>query len=161
MLIEIAYDKFHQLIAAALAVHGATLTPVIEYKELDDNLVIENSDNKKLKNGYSIRFDGDQNTNTELSGITGIGQTVYVTLTTHNFGTIRDIDKRKDAEKRLLAMKDVVLKAIGGNPQLDDTVASCIYVGTDPVELILDEDEKNFLMVRSTYTIRYFEQSTI
>lgn len=160
MIIDQAYDKFHEIVAAALQAHGETFNPVIIFKELDDNLIIENNDNKKLKNGYCIRFEGDTNANTMLSGVTELDQLVYVTFTTANFGTIKDTDKRKDAEKKLMVMKDKVMKAIGGNPQLDDTVAKCLYQGSDPVELILDEDEKNYLMIRSTYTIGYFENST-
>jgi hypothetical protein len=157
MIIDQAYDEFHTVVTAALNAYGAALTPAVEFKELDDNLIIENNDNKKLKNGFAVRFEGDQNDGRQLSEITGVNQTVFVTFTTANFGTIRDTDKRKAAEKKLLAMKDSVKVAIGANPQLNDTVASCLYVGTDPVELILDDNEKLFLMVKSTYTISYFE----
>jgi hypothetical protein len=159
MIIEDAYNNFHSIVHTALDAYGSTLTPVVNFKELDDNVIIENNDNKKLKNGFAIQFVGDTNGAIELSGHTYINQTVYVTLTTANFGTIRDISERKDAEKMLLAMKDSVVKAIGFNPQLDDTVAKCVYEGTDPIEFILDEQEKNYLMVRSTYTIGYYESS--
>lgn len=159
MTIENAYDVFHSIVASALQAHGAAMATPVEFKELDDNLIIENNDNKKLKNGFSVRFESDSNTGVDLSGITGINQTVYVTFTTANFGTIRDTDKRKDAEKKLMAMKDAIVLAMALNPQLDDTVARCIYQGSDPIELILDEDEKNYLMIRSTYTIGYFVQS--
>lgn len=160
-VIDQAYDIFHSTVSATLATHGSVLVPAVDFKELDDNLIIENNDNKKLRNGFSIRFEGDQNDGVDLTSITRITQTVYVTFTTANFGTHKDTDKRKDAEKKLLAMKDAVVLAMALNPQLDDTVARCIYQGSDPIELILDEDERNYLMIRSTYTIGYFVQSTI
>lgn len=160
MIIEDAYDNFHALVETTLTNYGATLTPVVLFKELEDNIIIENNDEKRLKNGYSIQFGPDTNNNTELSGHTYMDHLVYVTFTTANFGTLRDIDKRKDAEKKLLVMKDSLVKAVGSDPQLSGIVARCLYSGSDPVELILGEDEKLFLMIRSTYTIGYYESST-
>jgi hypothetical protein len=157
MVIDSAFDKFHELVSNAISAHGASLSPAISFKELYDNVVIENNDEKLLKNGYCIQFSSDVNGERILCGQTEIKQTVYVTFTTANFGTIRDVDLRKSAEKRLFAVKDAVKKAIGLNPHLDDTVASCLYNGSDPIELIFDENEKVFLMIKSTYTIGYFE----
>jgi hypothetical protein len=160
MVIQDAYDKFNALVSATLGIYGAALASPVVFKELHDNIVIENNDEKFLKNGFCIQFASDTNGNTELSGNTYINQLAYVTITTANFGTIRDTDLRKTAEKKLLGAKDAILKAVAGDPQLNDTVARCIYEQSDPVELILGEDEKLFLMVRSTYTIGYYESNT-
>jgi hypothetical protein len=155
MIIEDAYDEFHTVVKDSLETYLAG-SPLFE---LADNLVIENNADKELKSGYCIQFAGDENTNVDLSGLTGMDQTVFVTLTIANFGTIRDISKRKDAEKKLKARKDIIVKAIAKDPQLNDKVARCIYAGSEAIELIYDaENEKVYLMQRSTYTIGYFEQ---
>jgi hypothetical protein len=159
MIIEDAYDAFHATVIDAINTYGSTLTPAIEYKELNDNVLIENNNELDLRNGFAVEFAGDVNAETMLSGNTELNQTVYVTFTTANNGTLRNNTKRKEAEKRLLAIKDQVVRAIGRNPQLNDTVAKCIYKQTDPVALIMNDEEKVYLMIRSTYEIGYFEQS--
>ncbi len=158
-MIGAAFDFLHTLVRDTLNTYGATLTPTDAFVELDDNIVIENNDEKKLKHGYCIEFLSDNiGTLSEISCNTQIEQLVRVTVTTSNFGTIRDIPLRKAAEKKLLGAKDSIVAAIGGNPQLNDTIARCIYEGSDPIELIIDESEKVFLMKRITLRLGYYIQ---
>jgi hypothetical protein len=156
MLIETAYDNFHSIVQTSLNDYGATLTPVVEFKELYDNVLIEENDDALLRNGYAIEFQGDQNEATMLGESTQIRQSVSVILTTQNLGTLRDMVKRKAAEKRLMAMKDAIVEAVARDPNLNDTVASCLYDSSEPIELVFSEEEKNYLMKRLTFTIGYF-----
>lgn len=160
MIVDDAYDKFDTLVASTFIAHGLTLSPVVKYTELADNIIIENNDDKSLKNGYAIEWAGDVNDKRELSGHTGFVQNIFVTITTANFGTIRNIASRKAAEKSLLKAKDALAKAVAGDSQLGGTVAQCTYESSDPISLIIDDENKVYSMIRSTYTIGYFEECT-
>lgn len=150
MSIANAYDNFNAIVAATLPT----------FQELPDNVVVENNADYLLSEGYAIEFSGDRNDGRNLTGLTGIEQTVFVTLTVSNVATESDINARKAAEKKLLAAKDAIVKAVAGDPNLGDTVAKCIYESSEGVQLAIDKDEKLFLMIRSTYLIGYFEQNT-
>lgn len=135
---------------------GCTVT------ELDDAVVVENNNDKLLANGYGIEWGEDTNEDTMLSGYTGLRQTVEVVFTTGNFGSINDTDIRKQSEKHLLKMKDMLMSYLASNPTLDDNVAKCIYSGSGRFEYVFPDENNVYLMKRSTFTIGYFEkQSTL
>lgn len=156
-----AHEVFDNLVKAAMEYFGQQNNIIMT--ELEDAVVLENNNDKLLANGYGIEWGDDRNAGTMLSEETEILQTVEVVFTTSNYGSVADTEIRKQSERLLLRMKDMLMSYVAANPQLDDNVAKCIYEGSSRFEYIFTgEDNTSFayLSKRSTFTFGYFEHAS-
>lgn len=149
MIIQPAYDALITQVVTSLAMH----------QELDDNVVIENNSELKLKLGFAIEWGAADNTEKTLDCNESIKQTVYITNTIAVRGTLLDKTARKTAEKALLENCYTLAVAIGKNPQLDNTCDHCKFSGHNGIEPLFDDNNKVFIMTRSTYTIEVIKNS--
>lgn len=139
------YDEFELQVA----------TVFNDHKELDDNVLIENNSELKLKKGFCVEWRDAENTQRMMSNGKSVKQTVIVTNTLSNDGNNTDIIARKKAIKDILENCHKLVQWVEDNPQLNDKAAQVNFLNHPGPQLIFD-GKKEYLMIQATYTLEWF-----
>lgn len=148
MIFSEIYDEIYKVVKEAL----------IDHVELDDNVVIENNNDRKLQKGFAVSFNGAQNTNQQLDCLMSAKQSVVITNTLANFGSELDLEARKKAEKSLFENCYKIVKEIEQNTQLNGTVELVSFDSHNGIELLISNEEKIYYMIQATYSVEWFKQ---
>lgn len=119
---------------------------------------LELNDEFGLADGWSFFIGPVQNTNEMASGILSVERDIVINRTLKNFASKEDVSLRKNVEKKILEDQYDLLVETEGDPNLDALLELITFVGDNGVELIQGEGDVAFLALRSTFTIRYYEQ---
>lgn len=116
----------------------------------------ELNDTKALNRGWGFFIGPGTNTNRKLGCKLSIQREVTVLHTIINRGTERDITIRETAEKLLLEDQFLAIKNFEQNPVVNNDVPKFVYSADNGIEYIFTE-QTNFIMIRSTFIMEYFE----
>jgi hypothetical protein len=145
MIFSEMFDEFESAAATIFSTH----------QELDDNILIENNSELKLKLGFCLEWKDVQNTERHLNGFSA-KQTCVVTNTLANDGFDNDVATRKLATKTILQNCSNLIEWVEENPHLNAKAASIKFLDHPGPEQIFDENKKAYLMIQATYTLEWF-----
>jgi hypothetical protein len=118
---------------------------------------IELNDAFALRDGQSFFLGPSSNTNEMSAGIMSIEREIVVNRTLEVSAAKEDISIRRTREKELMESQYDLVAAFEDDPVLDPLLEVVTFVGDNGIELI-QGDEAAFLAIRSTFTVRYYEQ---
>lgn len=119
---------------------------------------LELNDEFGLADGWSFFVGPAVNTKELASCQMSIERDIVINRTLKCYASKEDVSLRRAVEKQLLEDQyDLVLET-EQDPILDALIDLITFVGDNGIELIQGEGEVSFLAIRSTFTIRYYEQ---
>jgi hypothetical protein len=124
--------------------------------QLTDGFLIENNAEIELDYAYGLHFGTAFNTNRLIGCQFSIQRQVIITITKATRAGQRAIGLVKTAEKDLLEDHLKLIKDFAKNENLNDLAVKRSYVSDNGIDRIFGQ-QKNFLMIQSTFDIEYFE----
>ena len=118
---------------------------------------IELNDEFSLADGWSFFIGPVINTQEMASCQLSLERDIVINRTLKNFGTKEDVAIRRATEKTLLESGYQLILAVEQDPVLQPLLELITFVGDNGVEVVQGE-ETQFLALRSTFTIKYYEQ---
>ena len=119
---------------------------------------LELNDEFGLSDGWSFFIGPVQNTSEMASCQLSVERDIVINRSLKCYASKEDVSIRRTVEKQLLEEQYNLLKLIEAEPTIQDSIALITFVGDNGIELIQGEGEVAFLALRSTFTIRYYEQ---
>lgn len=119
---------------------------------------LELNDEWSLQDGWSFFVGPVQNTNEMASCMLSVERDIVINRTMKVFASKEDSAIRRSVEKALMESQFTMLQEVENDPQLQGLIDLITFVGDNGIELIQGEGEVAFLALRSTYTLRYYEQ---
>lgn len=136
------------------------LYPDPTYKKLDRPDLIEENSALSLNRGWGFQVSAGTNTKRKIGCKLSIEREFIITNTIVQRGTARDITIKESAEKTLLEDQFKVIKEFETNPKIAESVSAYVgkfeFQGDNGIELIFD-GKTNFIMIRSSFIMEYFE----
>lgn len=140
------YDNIH---AAMSALFPSKL-------EMSDPVVIENNDGATLDDGYGIAISSGVNTNRQLCDSYSVERTFTITLSKLNPGTHKSITIYDNTSKALLEELHLLIQNINSNVAIRNSVSVIDWLSDGGIERF-SGDSKQFLIIRATFKLEYFE----
>lgn len=142
------YDALHAFLLAGFP------QPSIEHV---NPYALELNDEFGLADGWSFFMGPVINTQEMASCMLSVERQITINRTLKNYGAKEDVAIRRTTEKQLLEDEYDILLEIEQDPTLQGLIDLITFVGDNGIELIQGQ-ETSFLALRSTFTIRYYEQ---
>ncbi len=118
---------------------------------------LELNDEFSLTDGWSFFIGPVVNTQEMASKMLSLERDIVINRTLKNFGTKEDVSIRRGVEKALLEAGYQLILEVERDPVLEPLLELITFIGDNGVEVIQGE-ETQFLALRSTFTIKYYEQ---
>lgn len=147
--ITTAYDNFVTRVDAVLA-SGSGWVKLPNAYSIDKNPEIY------LRQGYAIGLGTGTNTKRVQSNTISISREFIVTIVRALDATNLEVTGLQTTEKTLFEDLKGLIADVEGNQTLNQGQILCSYVGDSGIELV-DGETEEFLSVRATFVIEYFE----
>lgn len=133
---------------------AATLTSL---NELPNPYVIENNASVFLKAGFGVSYSDGSNSNRIMTGGYDGIHAFTVTLTRQVTSTENDIDGFVSIQNQIYTDADTLIKEIRANPTLGGAVANIDWVGYEPIDYLIDENDiDKFIALPINFNASYF-----
>jgi hypothetical protein len=119
---------------------------------------LELNDEFGLADGWSFFIGPVQNTNEMASCQLSVERDIVINRTLKCYASKEDVAIRRAVEKQLMEDQYNILRLVENEPLIQGTIALITFVGDNGIELIQGDGEVAFLALRTTFTIRYYEQ---
>jgi hypothetical protein len=127
--------------------------------ELSDNSAIENNDDLSLEDGWAVQFSTGQDGKRQVGCQHSIQRDIVITVTQRVLGGHKSIDLIASVEKQLLEDHLTIVNDFQKNENLGNIVVRRDYQTDTGIERV-EGDSREFLMIRTTFQIEYFENFT-
>lgn len=127
-------------------------------KEHVNPYALELNDEFGLRDGWSFFIGPVTNTQEMASCQLSVERDIVVNRTLKCYASKEDVSIRRAVELQLLEEQLTMLKEIENDATLNGLLVLATFVGDNGIELIQGEGEVAFLALRSTLTIKYYEQ---
>lgn len=133
------------------------------HRYLSDASIIARNTEQALIQGYGLQIGPGVNGEIELGRCSiQIDREIIVTLARKHSALELDRDAKYTVEQALLDDQLLVLKEFETDPtvsySLSGNIANFKFIGDDGIEFVFSEDKNNFLMIRSRFNLKYYEQ---
>lgn len=148
------------LIYDAMNADLEALYPLPTYRKLDNPYIVEENSSLILNRGWGFAIGSGSNTKRKIGCKLSIEREITLINTIVNRGTVRDMTIRESAEKQIMEDQFLAIKAFEKDPNISVSVAQYVskmeFQGDNGIEYIFD-DKTNFLVMRSSFIMEYFE----
>ena len=148
-VISTAYNNFVTRV-------DAVLTSGNGWVKLPNAYRLEKNPEIYLNQGYAIGLGPGVNTKRVLSNTLSISREFIVTLVRVQDATDLEVTLKQTAEKTLFEDLKLLIADLEGNSTLNSGSILCSYQGDGGIEAI-DGETQEFLSLRATFIIEYFE----
>lgn len=147
--ISTAYDNFVTRVDAAL-------TSGAGWNKLPNAYDVEKNPEIYLKQGYAIGLGAGTNTKRLQSSTISISREFNVTISRSFDYPDLEVTGRQTTEKTILEDLKGLVADIEGNSSLNSGQIFCSYQGDGGIEFV-DSENAEFLSIRATFLVEYFE----
>jgi hypothetical protein len=147
--ISTAYDNFVTRV-------NAVLTSGAGWNKLPNAYSVDKNPEIFLRQGYAIGLGAGTNTKRVLSNTISISREFIVTIVRALDATGLEVTGLQTTEKTIFEDLKLLIADVEGNQTLNQGQILCAYVGDSGIELV-DGETEEFLSVRATFIIEYFE----
>jgi len=126
------------------------------HTELPRPFDIADNDDLFLRKGFAIYFASGVQNNRQATCNYWLQRNVIITNTLSIYGSDINVTIRKTAEKNLLENQILVIDGLEKDITLSDNLNNLRFVNDNGIEFIYG-DQKNYLMLQSTFSFEYFE----
>lgn len=130
---------------------------------LSEAQVIGENNEQSLRKGYAIQIGSGVQGDLHIGCDVSIVREITITITREHFALELNRDQKYTVEQALLDDQLLVIKEIEKDPAqsygISAQVANLKFLGDSGIERIF-EDKKNFLMIRSVFSLTYLESLT-